>query len=131
MKGNSKVPMVLLEITLMLLTFSICAGVCLRLFYTAHCLSREAEELTGSSMWAQSVAEVVKASGGNLDAAAQTLNARRIGEGLELWLDSSWEPGGEMIYLVSVSMSGEEGHVRVARGGEPLFELEFEVVLYG
>lgn len=130
MKENSKVPMLLLEIPIMLLVFSICAGVCIRLFATAHRLSQEAEELTGSAMWAQSVAEVVKASGGNLDRAAETLNAKCFGEKLELWLDGDWEPGGE-VYLVSVSMSDEVARVCVTRDGETLFELELEVTLYG
>lgn len=130
MKERSKSVMLLLEITIMLLVFAVCAGVCLTLFASSRRMSREAEEQTEAAMWAQSAAEVYKAAGGDLQKAAEALSAKAAGDRLELWLDESWNPGGDD-YLLTVTGSGDTATVAVTKDGNTLFSLLVKAVTYG
>ncbi len=130
MRERSKSMMLLLEITIMLLVFAICAGVCLRLFAGARTMSQYSEELTGAAMWAQSAADAYKAAHGDIAAAAELIGASVSGGKLELWLDGDWEPGGDT-YLVTVDGDGGTASVTVTSGDDTLYALDVEAVIYG
>ncbi len=127
MRERSKSVMLLMEITIMLLVFAICAGVCLTLFASSRRMSREAAELSEAAMWAQSAAEVYKSSGGDVAKAAETLRGDVNGGAMELWLDDDWQPGGRT-YLLSCSAAGD---IRVTRDGNVIYTLKAEAVTYG
>ncbi len=111
MRERSKLPVLLTELTLMLLVFALCAAVCLSIFASARTIADGSAALSRASLWAQSAAECYKAAGGDVGAAAELLGLEREGrsaagerEGLTLTVS----PSGDRQALISVSDAGGE-----------------------
>lgn len=127
MKERSKSVMLLIEITIMLLVFALCASVCLRLFAGARNMANDAKELSNAAMWAQSAAEVYKSSGGELAETADILGGTVSDGRMELRFDEDWHEGGGA-YLLTIDGNGA---VRVTDGEETIYSLNVEAVSYG
>ena len=62
-RSKSKSRLFFIEILIIIVFFSICAGVCMNLFAKAKLISVESSDLTKGVMVAQAAAEAVKAEG--------------------------------------------------------------------
>ena len=138
MSTRSKTPLILIEMTIMLLVFAVAAAVCLRLFSSARDVSTGAEELGRACEWAQSAADCYRASGGDVAEAAGRLAATMPRSYMFfLELDGDWRPvtgGGNASYKLSLGETGESSaHIDVVRAGtgEVIFSLDTEAVAYG
>ena len=67
---KSKVTLVLTELLIMILVFSLAAAVCLQVFVRAGEISRHTALRDEASILAQNAAELLKATGGDLEQAA-------------------------------------------------------------
>jgi hypothetical protein len=130
MKAHSKSMSLLLEIVAMLLIFSLCAAVSLKIFANAREMSHKADTLSGAAMWAQSAAEVYKSKNGDLNEVADVLGGSIDGGKVQLWLSDNWETGGSS-YLLSLTGSSDSAVVSVTENEDVLFELEVETVKNG
>ncbi len=119
--------MLLIEITIMLLVFALCASVCLRLFAGARNMTEDAKELSNAAMWAQSAAEVYKSSGGELSTTADILGGTISDGKVELRFDEDWQENGGA-YILTVD---ENGTVCVTDGEDIIYSLSVEAVSYG
>ena len=70
---KSKTPLTLMELLVMLLIFSIAAALCVQIFVTSDRWARENELQDRAILSAQNAAELLKLSGGNLEAASNLL----------------------------------------------------------
>lgn len=68
-----KASLTLMELLVMVLVFSLAAAACLGCFAGAAAIHRETERLDRAVLLAQNGAEALKAAGGDLEAAAQSL----------------------------------------------------------
>ncbi|MEA4823912.1 MAG: hypothetical protein VB111_07360 [Clostridiaceae bacterium] len=83
----------LMELIFSILVFSLCAGVCLTAFLKADRMSRDARDLNGAVLAAQTLAESFKAEG---NAAFEDLGCRKTGEDTyEIAYDANWLPTTE------------------------------------
>lgn len=67
MKTKSRTSLVLMELIITILFFSICSAVCVQLFVAAHIRSIEAKELNCAVSKAQGFAEVMRGSDGSFE----------------------------------------------------------------
>ncbi|MEG2215282.1 MAG: hypothetical protein RRY09_06650 [Oscillospiraceae bacterium] len=132
MRERSKLPVLLTELVIMILIFSLCAGVCLSIFASARRISRESGELSEAASLAQSAAEVYRASRGDLAAAAAILDMQSDGAGYVLHYDAAWNPSDDGEYALFIGATAEDGaHIDVTGGGETIFSLDVKAVRYG
>jgi type II secretory pathway pseudopilin PulG len=66
MKERSKLPLLLTELSVMLLIFAVCAAICLSGFAASRRTARESGELGNAAVRAQSAAEAYRAANGNM-----------------------------------------------------------------
>lgn len=98
---RSKAPLALMEQVIMVLVFALAAALCLRCFVWADQRSRRDEARDRAIVEAQSMAEVVKSAGGDLDAAARRYGGAREGANWVLSFDEDWErDAADPAYLV-------------------------------
>lgn len=133
MKKRSKTPLSLIEITTMILIFSLCASICMRLFVSANEKANRSSDLACAVGWAQTAADTYKSCGGDHAAAAQQLGADISGKTATLWFDNGWnvcaQSGGSFCLTLT---DGDPAGVSVSHaGGEVLFALEVKAVPYG
>ena len=76
-RSKSKSRLFFIEILIIIVFFSICAGVCMNLFAKAKLISVESSDLTKGVMVAQAAAEAVKAEGDSPGKAAGRLPGRK------------------------------------------------------
>lgn len=67
-KLKSKTSLVLMELIITLLLFSICSAVCVQLFVKSHLLTKETKELNYAVSITQSISEVMNGTDGSLNA---------------------------------------------------------------
>lgn len=91
---KSKASLTLMEQLIMLLVFALAAAVCLRAFVWADTHSAQIETTDKAVLLAQSTAETIKGSGGDvqnaLKSAADMLGAKYDGKALQINYDNSW-----------------------------------------
>ncbi len=88
---RSKAPLALMEQVIMVLVFALAAALCLRCFVWADQRSRRDEARDRALIEAQSMAEIVKSAGGDLDAAARRYGGEHAGANWVLSFDEDWE----------------------------------------
>lgn len=67
MKNKSRTSLVLMELIITILLFSISSAVCVKLFVQAHIITNKTEELNHAVEKSQSFAEIFRAANGNID----------------------------------------------------------------
>lgn len=130
MTPRSKMTSLLLELTLMLLIFSLCAGVCLRAFVLARDMSTNSARLSWAASWAQSAAQAYKAAGGDAVETARLLGADETETGLVLAFGEDWQATDFSQGLFFLTLEGAAGscEIRVTEGEERLFTLAVKAV---
>ena len=68
---SSRLSLFLMELIIAIFFFSLSAGVCVRLFVSAHSLSERTENLENAVMWSQNLSEAFVAKKGDLAAIAR------------------------------------------------------------
>jgi hypothetical protein len=68
---SSRLSLFLMELIIAIFFFSLSAGVCVRLFVSAHTLSERTENLENAVMWTQNLSEAFVAKKGDLKAIAK------------------------------------------------------------
>ena len=92
--------------------FSICAGVCMNLFAKAKLISVESSDLTKGVMVAQAAAEAVKAEGGFPRNWKGCWGGCRDGNIIRIYYDGQWQklPRKEAaVYELAVRLTEEQG----------------------
>ena len=110
---KSKAPLALMEQMIMILVFALAAALCLRAFVSADALSRQRELRDRALTEGQSMAELVKGHGGNLEEAAAVYGGR-VEDGVWLCLfDEDWnltqDAASARCRLEVVPQEGEPG----------------------
>ncbi len=130
---KNKTPLVLLELLVMLLVFSLAAALCLQVFVRSDQIARETEARTQAVQAAQLGAEVLQWAGGTVDHALETAADQlggRVAEGVwTLPYGPDWQPGEDGPYRLEAQ--GEpapleglcQAEVRVLEGEAVLFRL--------
>lgn len=90
MKNKAFLP--LLELIIMIGIFAAAAAVCLDAFAKADGISRAARDLDCAVEAAENVAETVKYTRGDLDAAAQILSGKTRSGSVVICFDADWNP---------------------------------------
>lgn len=134
MKERSKMPLLLTELSLMLLVFSLCAAICLSVFAASRKTARESGALGNAAAWAQSAAEAYRAANGDARNAAALIGAEGTDGGFTCYLNDAWEQtdedGGD--YALFLSETGDyAAHITVMDDTETLFSLDVKAVAYG
>lgn len=145
MKRLTRSQILLLELTLNLLFFCVCAAVCMALLARAHVLSRDSAALGQQMILAQNAAEVYQSADGDLSQTGKLLGANAENGVLRLAYDAeglcmaaeqkpAFDQHGHMItegaaYQMVVSSKEQDGlntaviEVRTADAEEQLYEL--------
>lgn len=134
MRGRSKLPLLLMELALMVLVFSICAAICLSVFAASRKTAWESADLGRAAAWAQSAAEAYRAAKGDAGKAAELLGAEAGAEGFTCRVDTSWDPatGEDAGYTLTLTETGENAaHIAVSGSGGAIFSLDVKAVVYG
>lgn len=87
MRDHLKIRLVLMELVIALLFFSIAVSVCIQPFILSYTKSREAKQLNQSVFMAQSIAEIYKNSKGDVKEVAEYYNAEIQESEYVLYLD--------------------------------------------
>ena len=134
MRQRSKMPTLLLELALMLLIFSLCAGVCLRIFSSAKKNASDSANMSNAAAWAQSAAQAYKAAGGDSAEAAKILNAEITHSGFVLGLGSDWQATDVISAEFLLMLTADDGEASISVADHlqnALFSIEVKAVAYG
>ena len=107
--------LLLIELFIALMFFSLAAAICLQIFIGAHNFSEDASNKSRAAIESQNIAECFKAADGDIDELAKLLGAETRSGTLEIWFDSSWNrvpQDGE--FLASFRMTEESGGLHEA-----------------
>lgn len=120
--------LMLVELLLALMFFSICAAICLQLFVSARQSGEHSAALSSAAIQSQNAAEAWKASGGDIYGTAELMggSTKVEGSGSEaetaIYFDSAWGPSNfaEYDYCMTLSASGNKLDITVtdSDGGE-------------
>ena len=117
---KSKAPLALMEQMVMLLVFALAAALCLQAFVKSDDISEQSRDKDRAVELAQSVAEIVKSCGGDLDAAAEKLGVTADSDGMAFMIDytEDWElADGTMRYTLGVYKDEDSGVPGLGTGG--------------
>ena len=97
-----KAPLTLMELMVMILVFALAAALCLQAFVQSDRMSRDSEARDRAAVACQSVAEVLRHTGGDFREAARLLKAQSCeDDSLMLDYDKDWAPAEDtMRYTV-------------------------------
>ncbi|WP_458407243.1 hypothetical protein [Anaerotignum sp.] len=90
MRIHSKTPLFLMELTIMLLVFSISAAICLQVFAGAKRISSESRKLDAAIIHAQTAAEYWKATHGDLEQTAEWMGVVSSENGFVVYDEENW-----------------------------------------
>jgi len=126
--------LLLIELFIALMFFSLAAAICLQIFIGAHNFSEEASDKSRAAIESQNIAECFKAAAGDVDELARLLGTEANGGAFELWFDSSWNrvpQDGE--FLASFKMTGEadglhEASLQISQADKTLISYDIAAV---
>lgn len=117
LKTRSKSSLFLMELIIVLMFFSLCAAICMKVFATSKVKTDYARDLSQASFAAETVAEVYKEKNGEIDDVSKYFSTGTSENGTyKLFYDKQWnnvaepEDGGYELSLVS----NEDGRLREA-----------------
>ena len=90
-KSSSKSPLFLMELTIVILFFSLCSAICMNIFASSQITSQKATSLTGSVLACQSVSAVYKAENGDLEKVASILDGEFNDNTVIINYTTKWE----------------------------------------
>lgn len=127
MNNRPKTPILLIEITVMLLVFALCAAICLTIFATADRLSDQSQALDQAVLLVQSTAERYKAFEGDLEKTAHAAGCLPAGETAVAYFDHHWQTvtAGDAVYRLVLEPGRQQLSIRVEQAdGSTLFSVE-------
>lgn len=126
----------LIELTIAILSFALCAGICMRIFAKASIDLRESERLLSSMSNAENAAELYKHFSGDLEAVASALGGTAAGNALKIHYDKDWNvcPPALCEYTLTLakieySQTGKADITVSGRDGKTI--VSFSVTVYG
>ncbi len=127
-KSNLKSNIVLMELIICILFFSLSTAVCVKIFAASYSLSKQSAALTGGVLAVQSMAEVYKAQNGDIKKTAKTLNLNTINEEITVFYDNRWyknQDNSSSNYVKLTKTSNKEATV-TAHGekGQIIFSID-------
>ena len=129
---KQKTPLMLLELSIMVLVFALAAVMCLQVFVYCENQSDWMERQDRAVLLAQNTAEVLKQHGGDFALAAADFGGRVEPDGSwSIGYDENWIPTGQQpVFLLTVrpvesveALLGQADIVLQDRGGTALFSL--------
>ncbi len=108
MKDYLKVRLVLMELVIAILFFSISVSVCIQLFVSAYIRSRDAQQLNQSVFIAQGIAEVYKNYQGDIEDVATYYDAEVSNSGWILYLDTEGNPCKKELQKLQVTFTEQQ-----------------------
>lgn len=133
-RSKSKSRLFFIEILIIIVFFSICAGVCMNLFAKAKLISAESSDLTKGVLEAQTAAEAIKAKG-NSPELEELLGAFWEDDALKVYYDGEWNkvsPEEAPVYEMAIYFTQEQGlltaKIQVLKGGREFHSLETKTV---
>lgn len=131
-KRSAKSSLMLMELIVVILFFALCAAICMQVFASARLRSRDARALSGAALAAESAAECVKASRGDLTRVQALLGGDFEGETLIIGYDEQWQQTArnQAPFLLEIEPEGSGARITAARpgDGDALFSLTAKVV---
>jgi len=120
MKRNHSAGLFLMEMIIVILFFSICAGICIQVFAKADQMSRKASNLNHAVVRAESIAEEIRSGSGKAD-----------GQTYDTYWDSDWKETADPSraeYSSRIILSTDQDHmetadIRILKGEEILFSM--------
>lgn len=134
MKQNqrSRTPLFLMEIVIMLLVFSVSAGICLKVFAGAKKISQESQMLDLAVLEAQKAAEYWQATKGDVEATATYLQGEWNQDGIVVTYDADWKKSAaQPVFTLRLESDGAVADIYVFSQEETIFHLQTEAVMYG
>jgi len=108
MKGT-KTSLFLIELMISLLLFAFCAAICVQIFYASNKRTNSAENLSKAVFHATTVAELYKASGGDIEAVSKSFEVSQsfYANGvLSIYFDENWNATLNPMLRSSTGWSG-------------------------
>ncbi|KXL53236.1 hypothetical protein CLNEO_12070 [Anaerotignum neopropionicum] len=132
MNTQSKTPLFLMEIVIMLFVFAISASICLKVFVYGEKISQEGYNLDQACFETQKAAEYWQNTKGNMEETAQLLQASIEGDELKAYFDEDWNSTQKgPIFTLTMKTRGAYAKIVVKDQEKELFSLETEAVIFG
>ena len=130
-KTRSKSVLFLMELTIVILLFSISAAICMMIFAQAKQMSINSRDLTGAVIRARSAAEIFKSTDGDWNETARILGGGFTGGDMAVKYNDNWAPAGEdPFYIMTARPAGDGSALFVigrAGSAESIYELNVRV----
>ena len=132
-RDESKAPLVLMEQVIMVLVFALVAALCIQAFVLSRTLSIGMTDRDHAMNVSQTLAETVKACGGDMEAVCEKLDGEPDGKRLQFFYDDDWNAAKEAdasFVLVFEQEAGEgfckNGRIAVsdASGAQEIFSMK-------
>ena len=94
---KNKAPLALIELTVMVLIFSLAAALCLQAFVWSDVASAKLADRDTAILQAETVAEVIKACHGDFDASAELLGGENTNGSLQVYFDGGFCASAELL----------------------------------
>lgn len=94
-RSGSKSTLFLMEQLIVILIFSVCAAVCVKIFVVSYIMVSDASDANTALRMAQNGAECYKAVAGNAESAAAILEGNVTADGVCVYYDKQWRNCGE------------------------------------
>ncbi len=129
-KQSSKTNLFLIELMLMIVIFSLCSAVCVRIFVNAHLMSQYSNNLSNAALKAQSAASCYKAAHGDLSETAKLISGG-YDNMVTKHYDSKWQESNadNAAFLLTIIKSGGKGTINVQKvNGDKIFDIDVKAV---
>ena len=129
MNTRSKSGLFLIELTVVILVFSLASATCLNLFFHSRRIAEKSRNLSHASLVVQSVADGYKSSGGDMEKTAKLVGGEFSDGDLLLNYDINWQlmtTGTDPVFrVVLTTQTKDEGIVTAesVADGEELFSV--------
>lgn len=99
-----------MEQLIVLLIFAVCAMVCVKIFVYSHLMAVDTYDLNNALAAAKNGAECFKATGGDIEKAAEILNGEYVFSAAAVYFDAEWKPCGvnDAVYTMSLKPQDSE-----------------------
>ena len=116
-RTESKAPLVLMEQVIMVLVFALVAALCIQAFVLARTLSIQMTDRDHAMNVSQTLAETVKAYGGDPERVCETLGGETDGDQMRFFYDADWNESTETdaSFLLVLEQEAGEGFCRNAK----------------
>ncbi|MDD7643224.1 MAG: hypothetical protein PUK75_12275 [bacterium] len=108
-RNESKAPLVLMEQVIMVLVFALVAALCIQAFVLARTLSVRMTDRDRAMNVSQTLAETVKACGGDTEEVREKLGGETDGERLLFFYDGEWKASDQADASFLMVFEKEEG----------------------